>query len=925
MPGSNFTMKALCFLCVVLLTATNLFIGGVHENLLLRSPIVRKPYAIDANTKSKSIFCCRRIAYYSNSDCTFRLELLKSGDIQSNPGPDAGNEISANYSCAIAPRTSPHQCCPNSGPYKRQTLLDIQSRVNYRLENKVWANIKSIEINARPKIKRGHKGGRNRRTKCVTVDDKSECQLGLWNARSINGKVSMVCDLIISKQLDIFALSETWLYGDDRDNSPIADLLAILPTHTFLHIPRKNQIGGGVGVCLCKTLRVKQNMHRLQESFEYIDLTMSESQRTPLRLVVVYRPQRTQNHQQTASLFIYEFSSYLELLVSDPSRLLITGDFNFHVDDEQNWEAQAFMELISSFDLVQHVAGSTHERGHTLDLVLSRASDDLVSNVATTEYLPSDHAAVTCSLSTRKPDPVKLRITTRKIDAIDVDTFCRDILESELYTHPSSDLNTLVDQYDHVLRDLLDKHAPLLSKEITCRPNAPWYNDELRKAKQNLRRLEHKKRSSGLEVNNQNFKFFSSQYCHLIREAKKNFHVSKFRDCDYRDLFKKVQKLCDANQTMVLPSTDSDELLAERFSKFFKEKISRIIDKLHTASSASADSPSDDQHADQRSSVAFVKFTPISVQQAIKLVADSPSSTCVLDPISTHLLKRCKSVIGPIIAQIINLSFDQGLFPDSLKHSQVKPLLKNSKLDADDLNSYRPIANLKFISKALERAAASQIQCYLAAKNLNSIMQSAYWKNHSCETVLLKVCNDLLLALDCGQEAVPLMLDYSAAFDTLSHSILLLRLRNRFGFSSAAFDWIESYIKGRSHFFVIRGKMLANQELLRGVPQGSVLGPILFTVYSSPLEDIIKAHGFGHAIYADDTQVYAIVNRDDWPNVIPRLEACLQEISSWSSENGLSINEGKTELIHLASRHRTRSLLPPLIFSQQGVLGTLGL
>ena len=92
--------------------------------------------------------------------------------------------------------------------------------------------------------------------------------------------------------------------------------------------------------------------------------------------------------------------------MSDPSRLLITGDFNFHVDDEQNRETQAFMELISSFDLVQHVAGSTHERGHTLDLVLSRASDDLVTNVATTEYLPSDHAAVTCSLSTRKPDPV---------------------------------------------------------------------------------------------------------------------------------------------------------------------------------------------------------------------------------------------------------------------------------------------------------------------------------------------------------------------------------------------------------------------------------------------------------------------------------------------------------------------------------------
>ena len=132
--------------------------------------------------------------------------------------------------------------------------------------------------------------------------------------------------------------------------------------------------------------------------------------------------------------------------MSDPTRLLITGDFNFHVDNEADREAKIFSELINSFNLTQHVSVSTHELGHTLDLILSRASDDLISDVSTTEYLPSDHAAINCSLNTMKSDPIKLKISSRKIHAINIDTFRRDILQSELYTAPANDLDNLTDQ-----------------------------------------------------------------------------------------------------------------------------------------------------------------------------------------------------------------------------------------------------------------------------------------------------------------------------------------------------------------------------------------------------------------------------------------------------------------------------------------------
>ena len=130
-----------------------------------------------------------------------------------------------------------------------------------------------------------------------------------------------------------------------------------------------------------------------------------------------------------------------------------------------------------------------------------------------------------------------------------------------------------------------------------------------------------------------------------------------------------------------------------------------------------------------------------------------------------------------------------GIGKVSLKLAHIRPLLKNSKLDSNQLNSYRPVANLTFLSKIMERAAVSQMHQYLTLNNLNGRMQSAYRKNHSCETALLRVHNDLLLALDSGEEAVLILLDFSAAFETIRHDIPHHRLQHRFGFNGKALQW----------------------------------------------------------------------------------------------------------------------------------------
>ena len=256
------------------------------------------------------------------------------------------------------------------------------------------------------------------------------------------------------------------------------------------------------------------------------------------------------------------------------------------------------------------------------------------------------------------------------------------------------------------------------------------------------------------------------------------------------------------------------------------------------------------------------------------------------------------------------MSIQSGQIPDVLKSAQITPLLKKPNLDCEILKNYRPVANLKFLAKTIERACASQIQGYLSSNNLCSKMQSAYRSSHSVETALLRVYNDLLLAVDQGDEAVLILLDYSAAFDTISHDVFLDRLRNRYGVSGTALNWFKTYFMNRSQSIVINDSLSKPHVPLEGVPQGSVIGPLSFTLYTAPLEDIIEAHGLGRMIYADDTQVYVVLKRDSDHSVITKLERCINDIKAWSTANDLKLNEDKTEVIHVTSRFRKSSHLP---------------
>ena len=187
------------------------------------------------------------------------------------------------------------------------------------------------------------------------------------------------------------------------------------------------------------------------------------------------------------------------------------------------------------------------------------------------------------------------------------------------------------------------------------------------------------------------------------------------------------------------------------------------------------------------------------------------------------------------------------------------------------LKNYRLISNLTFVSKLVERTVAARLVTYLNANGLMPPLQSAYRRHHSTETALLKLLSDVYGASDCQQVVLLGLLDLSAAFDCIDHEILLRRLLSRFHVHGSAYDWISSFLYGRSQQVFYKGRLSAKLQLLFGVPQGSILGPILFLLYTAELIYIIVKCGLMVHAYADDTQVYVAAQASDQATAMERL------------------------------------------------------
>lgn len=523
------------------------------------------------------------------------------------------------------------------------------------------------------------------------------------------------------------------------------------------------------------------------------------------------------------------------------------------MDKPNESDVKSFSGILESAALIQLVNEPTHKHNHILYLIITSEGNNCVGDVVVypLSSLPSDHAVTQFDVVLHRVPVTRRTIKFHKTCDIDHQKFQNDILNSNLVKQPAVDLNDQTHQYDLVLKELLNKHAPENTRQISLRPHAPWYDNSLRILKQKKRSLERKFKKSGLSIDKEVLNDKCTEYKKALMDAKRKCHRQEIVNSDQKRLFNVVEKLTVHRPSQLLPSHSSKKELAEDFSFFFHEKIRKL--RLALDVSVKHDLS---VHVHENCTTQFTEFQPLDLNDMLKIIKGSKIKSCPLDPLPAFLTSQYLEALLPSITQITNKSLQHGVFPSSLKSALVLPLLKKSSLDPDIKKNYRPISNLAFLGKVIERSAMQQFASYLSNNNLFAQSQSAYRQYHSTETVLVRVFNDILIGLDNKEEAFLVLLDLTAAFDTINHTVLLNRLKTRYGIGGNVLKWFASYLEERQQIVTIGEERSNPVNIEWGIPQGSVAGPIIFVVYTAPVEDIIHAHGLSCITYADDTQYY---------------------------------------------------------------------
>ncbi|KAF7249282.1 Peroxisome proliferator-activated receptor gamma coactivator 1-beta [Varanus komodoensis] len=591
-----------------------------------------------------------------------------------------------------------------------------------------------------------------------------------------------------------------------------------------------------------------------------------------------------------------ELTETISDLVLRTPRMLVLGDFNLHAESGLTGVAQDFMASMTAMGLSQHVIGPTHERGHTLDLVFTtgQEEDDLrVRNLCLTPLSWSDHLLVRFVLESglslyKSADPI---VWARPRSRMDPDGFLKALGEFPA-DKTGAPVEALVELWNGEMTRAVDTIAPKHPLPPGRVRSSPWYTPELRAMKRVGRRLEHRWRKSRNESDRTHLRAHYRAYAVAVKAAKKKFFSASIASSQCRpvELFRVVQGL-------VRPGPKEDPMPPSKarcddFARHFREKIAQIHHKLDSTNESEVSEESPMLPSGPKLLEEFQLLRPDDVDKVLGRVRPT---TCLLDPCPSWLINNSKHGIGTWILEVVNSSLREGRVPAPLKEAVIRPVLKKASLDPEMATNYRTMANIPFLGKVLERVVAGQLQALLDETDYLDPFQSGFRPGYSTESALVALYDDLCREKDRGSTSLLVFLDLSAAFDTIDHGILLDRLAG-LGVGGTALQWFRSYLNGRFQKVVLGDHVSTSWQLCHGVPQGSILSPLLFNIYMKPLGEVIRRCGLRNHQYADDTQLYLSFSTNPG-EAVAVLNRCLAEVREWMRANKLKLNPDKTEVL----------------------------
>lgn len=699
--------------------------------------------------------------------------------------------------------------------------------------------------------------------------------------------------------IHIILLTETWI-------RPTSDkYLLEIPNYTHIYNIRNNSVGGGVSIYIHKDLKfnILEEKYISGNNFLWIDLI-----KLPLTIGVIYKPPDTNLKD-----FCEIYSSLLEKI---KKKSMIIGDFNIDLLRKDN-KSTDYIDMLqeSGYHIVNniHEKFSTRDSEHSKSIIDHVCTNDWEQNLhmAVIESSLSDHKQIYVEINTRKKIKDKQKI---KYKAIDYNTLYNNI-EKE---------NNSNEEYEYDQLELfLKKHinaATITKYKILNVPQKDWINkkiiDSINKRNQVWYKLKADPKNEKLTSE---FRIAKENTRRLINTEKKDFYFNSFNKCNKKP--KKMWKLINTlaknkfvndgspskiiiNDKEIINKTD----ICDKFNEYFATIGTDLADKLITSNNSK-----NLHHQTKNNYPLLPELRLCTEDELIKIIDNLDSNTsCGIDGITTKSLKCIKHLIVNNLTKCINKCLNDGIFPDNLKVAKVTPIYKAGV--KTDPGNYRPISVLPVISKIYEKVLFNRLFTHLTNIKFLYKHQYGFRPQSSTLSASIDLITKIKNSIDKKQLALGVFIDLKKAFDTVSHPILLEKLKN-LGITEKAFNIFESYLSNRIQITKIDQYESKIAKVIYGVPQGSVLGPLLFLIYINDISNI-GLSGYT-SLYADDTCLFYFGHTIQ--NIINEAQKDLNILHSWLSQNLLTINTAKTSYIIFSAKNKKIPDFTPLTINNETI------